>query len=211
MNRAIASVLSITAVSLAAGFVACSDGSGGSVDSGSGCKEPPTGLAVPMVRTESGTVAHWALAPGCITVSFDPALSARAADIQTALGAWSSVGCSRLCFAALKSEVVAPGIGDRRLHFELQDPPAPAPGTTSLTSVNIRKSDGVIVSARVTLSSTSGGVPELVRLIGSALGLGNVPATTDSALADRSVRVTPSASDAVTLCALYGQPPLCSD
>ena len=111
----------------------------------------------------------------------------------------------------MKSEVVAPGIGDRRLHFELQDPPAPAPGATSLTSVNTRKSDGVIVSARVTLSSTSGGVAEFVRLIGSALGLGNVPATTDSALADRSVRVTPSASDAVTLCALYGQPPLCSD
>jgi hypothetical protein len=175
------------------------------------CGALPAQLSVPVVRSSEGEVAHWPLKPGCLPVSYDPGLAERAPDLEAAVTAWASVGCSTLCFQAPRQEAVTPGTLDRRLHFAVEAGTGAGPPSSSLATLNIRRVDGAIVSARVNLLDATVGLGDLVRLVGESLGLGEAAPGTDSALARPSTRLTPSDADVQTVCALYGKPALCSD
>jgi hypothetical protein len=165
------------------------------------CGAPPV-LAVPIATSHrSGEPLHWR-ADRCIDVTYAALSAAQVADLSYALDAWSGLGCSSLCFnGPTESDASLEG-SDGRLHVTTATN-FPASSTVVYLDVSGRIR-GALIDVSVTQSRG-----ELVRQLGLDLGLARPTVGVDSVLALGSAATAPTASDAETLCALYGRPPLC--
>lgn len=181
------------------------------------CDAIPGNLAVPILQTPTSAPIHWTVAGGCIPVSYDPAVAQHRADFEAALTAWEGIACSSLCFAdpIESAEVPAPSAEARAIHIGPAATVVPENPDFSGATTTFENDTGTIRVAYLGLQNPD--IPmtpaEWAHHLGSALGLGEAAAGTDSLLAadyDPTGPATPTDADQATLCVLYGDSPLCT-
>ena len=180
------------------------------------CAGQPAGAAVPVRTTARGATLHWAEPTRCIALTASADLDALRADLEAAGAAWSNIACSTLCFEPLGLSDSAPTrAADRRVHLQRPDAENPIPeGSLAQTRVLLEQDTGIIRGGVIALSPAlppERARAEALRQLGRALGFDQAADDADSTLSAGSARVEPSALDAASICALYGDPPYCAD
>ncbi len=162
-------------------------------------------LDVPLTRSTEGAVLHWRVPGGCVTPYYHPDLVDRLPDIQLALDVWGGVECSQLCFAPpIEGQ---PEEGARALYFE-----PVAPGDVDVrVHVGHRLKSGRILQVPIEVSVPSDGIEDALDIqwaVGRAIGL-DTPTKegVESRMLTAGSATTPA--DEITVCLLYGDPPLC--
>lgn len=161
-----------------------------------------TNAVVSAQRNASGVSLHYDMRVGCVSVTHDlTGINGAIASAQASLASWSAVAGMPVCFTTLTGRLDAPeDPADRRIHFELS--------TTQPVSASVRSysndDTGVISHGIIDLGYTAlPSNPEMVRLVGLALGLSGAPGGASSVMASPVVVAAPTADDVDAISKLY--------
>lgn len=180
------------------------------LDPGEVCDQRPPALDVSLRRQANGVVPHWALADGCVPVTYDSALAGDADTLRTALDAWS-VECSQLCFETpeLDDAALDADAPDRRLHLRQVSGADAELAAEAIFDAERGTVAGAEVRVPVDHVLT---VNDLLWAIGRVSGLGAAGEGVASVMGPPDAALTaPTEADIETMCTLYGDPPLCGD
>ena len=175
------------------------------------CKAAALKSTIPFKPVTGGQPVHWAMAPGCITVSYDSALSSMAPKIKGAVDAFGALSCSKLCFEAPTQSDNAPEllVAIRRIHFKAESTSARAE-----TQVTFETTTGRIlnVTVHVDPSKLAGITPaEVLTLFGYGIGLKAAPTGKASIMNTDNASSTITDDDKAAICEVYGALSFCGD
>lgn len=178
-------------------------------ESGSGvaCELPPPGLRVPFRTSRPGAAAvRWPLGRACVRTTVAPTLARIVPVVRSALDAWGTIACSRLCFAAPVQAAHPPlDDGDRRLHIGSVSS-RPDLGSRAVL-LSLDDATGLVRNGTILVDESmveAAIARTLRREIGRALGL-LVPAPSVDSMMSRPDRATASPADEASVCAIYGR------
>jgi len=160
-----------------------------------------------------GPTLHWSTAPGCVAVTYDPALAPHLGALQVSVSAWNALACGAMCYGAPTASSDRPrrdARTDRRVHLR----PTATPDPTQ-SSIYVDTPTGRILAADLavpTVKVTSDVRGAFARALGQAMGMRAGVTTAPSVLAvDTRLRASaPTAGDRARMCAVY-DPPWCAE
>ena len=183
----------------------------GAASRGANCMKTSPALAVPLESTQQGLVVRWDTHPGCIPVTYDPALGLYAADLNAGLARWTGIAGSSLCFGAASPSAQPPALGSRAIYMSAAKDPNQATDLTTVITFDIQT--GLVRSGDVFVRQPpqkTVSPAHFLREVGHLIPVGNAAAGVDSIMHGS---VAPSdvvtATDEASVLALYGRSPLC--
>lgn len=182
------------------------------------CKSAPANQVVPFSEAAPGLVVHWTLDSNCISVSYEASLADLRDRLATAMGAWSDIPCSELCFAGPIEQAAAPDVDrrERRIHLR-----AASDGGIVGVWLTYNMTNGRAIAARIEVPADKSVRDELtlddfLQFLGQAVGLTRPDIPAESVLdltysPGLNVYDAPTAADVDAFCRLYGNPALCGE
>jgi len=177
------------------------------------CRPPPAAAGAWSVSVAGGPTLHWDTAPGCVPVTYDPALAPHVAALQSSIAAWNALACGGICYAAPTASGERPSREsrtDRRVHLRPTATPDPAE-----SSIYVDTPTGRILAADLAVPAVKVAADvrgAFARALGQALGMRAGATTVPSVLAvEMRLRTSaPTAADRARMCAVY-DPPWCAE